>query len=80
MRRRPMQAWPRGRLNTGGSRALLALAAFALLAMLVPSSAAADHACRSRAAIDGIAGNNGWWRGSTHGNFVIALGVTATPP
>ena len=70
MRRRPMQAWPRGQLNTGGSRALLALVVFALLAMLVPSSAAAATPTISYS-IDGIAGTNGWWRGSTHGNYVV---------
>jgi hypothetical protein len=80
MRRRPMQAWPRGRLDTGGSRALLALIVFALLAMLVPSSAGADTPSISYS-IDGIAGNNGWWRGSTHGNYVVLhWSVTANPP
>ena len=70
MRRRPMQAWPRGQLNTGGSRALLALVVFALLAMLVPSSAAAASRAISWT-VDGIAGSNGWWRGSSHGNLVV---------
>ena len=80
MRRRPMQAWPRGQLNTGGSRALLALVVFALLAMLVPSSAAADPPAISYS-IDGIPGTNGWWRGSTHGNYVVLhWTVTANPP
>ena len=80
MRRRPMQVWPRGQLNTGGSRALLALVVFALLAMLVPSSAAAATPTISYS-IDGIAGTNGWWRGSTHGNYVVLhWTVTANPP
>jgi hypothetical protein len=80
MRRRPMQAWPRGRLDTGGLRALLALIVFALLAMLVPSSAAANTPSISYS-IDGIAGDNGWWRGSTHGNLVVLhWTVTANPP
>jgi hypothetical protein len=73
-----MQVWPRGRLNTGGSRAIFALAVFALLAMLVPSSAAADPPVIT-SSIDGIAGNNGWWRGSSHGNFVV-LHWTVTGP
>jgi hypothetical protein len=80
MRRRPMQPWPRGRLKTGGSRAIFALAVFALLAMLVPSSAAADPPAISYS-IDGIAGTNGWWRGSTHGNYVVLhWTVNANPP
>ncbi len=56
MRRRPMQVWPRGQRNAGGSRALLALVVFALLAMLVPSSAAAATPTISYS-IDGIAGD-----------------------
>ena len=80
MRRRPMQVWPRGQRNAGGSRALLALVVFALLAMLVPSSAAAATPTISYS-IDGIAGTNGWWRGSTHGNYIVLhWTVAANPP
>jgi len=67
-------------MNVGGSRAPFALVVFALLAMLVPSSAAADSPSISYS-IDGIAGTNGWWRGSTHGSYVVLhWTVTANPP
>jgi hypothetical protein len=46
----------------------------------MPCSAAASTPTISWS-IDGIAGNSGWWRGSTHGNNVILhWTVTANPP
>jgi hypothetical protein len=51
-------------------RATLAVAsALALVLLLATSAAAATPTISSW--IDGIAGNNGWYRGSTHGNNVV---------
>src|SRR4249920_1079913 len=84
MRRRPMQAWPvrdRATLGPRGKRVSwsTALAVCALVAVVMPCSAAAATPSISFS-VDGIAGNNGWWRGSTHGNNVVVhWTVTASP-
>jgi len=85
MRRRPMQAWPergRARLGSEGKRVSwsLALGVCVLVAAVMPCSAAAATPTVS-ATVDGIRGDNGWWRGSTHGNFVVLRwSVVANPP
>ena len=50
-------------------RPLVALCVVSLVAAATPGAAAADTPTIS-SSIDGIAGNNSWWRGSTHGNNV----------
>jgi hypothetical protein len=85
MRRRPMQAWPvrdRAPLGPRGKRVsgVVALFVCALIAVAMPSSAAAGTPL-IQSSVDGIAGTNGWLRGSTHGNFVVLhWTVTADPP
>ena len=58
------------RVSVGSARLVLAVVAVSLLAANMPSSAAAALPQISYS-IDGIAGTNGWWRGSTRGNLVI---------
>ena len=59
MRRRPMQLF-------------VAIVGVSLLAVAVPASAAADTTPPVVSyTIDGIAGTNNWYRGSTHGNYVV---------
>jgi hypothetical protein len=64
----------------GALRPLVALCAVSLVAAAMPGAAAADTPAIS-SSIDGIVGNNNWWRGSSHGNNVILhWTVTANPP
>jgi len=61
-------------------RPVVALCVVSLAAAALPSAAAADTPSVT-SSVDGIAGNNNWWRGSTHGNNVILhWTVTANPP
>ena len=50
-------------------RALVAATVLAVSLVVVPTSAAARPTVTYT--IDGIVGANGWYRGSTHGNFVV---------
>ena len=84
MRRRPMQAWPkrdRATLGPRGKRVSwsLALGVCVLVAAVMPCSAAASTPSISWT-VDGIAGNNGWWRGSTQGNLVVGHWAVANTP
>ena len=61
-------------------RPVVALCVVSLAAAAMPGAAAADTPTIS-SSIDGTAGNNSWWRGSTHGNNVILhWTVTGNPP
>ena len=66
MRRRPM---PRSTFTHTWAYVLSS----ALLGLLVfvPSSVAADSLPVISYAVDGTSGNNGWYRGSTHGNNIV---------
>ncbi len=86
MRRRPMQAWPkrdRATLGPRGKRVSwsLALGVCVLVAAVMPCSAGAAATPSITYTIDGYNGDNGWWRGSSHGNNVVLHWiVTANPP
>ncbi len=78
MRRRPMQkSMFRSRL------AGTLLVTMIGLAVVVPSSAADPALPSISYSVDGIAGNNSWYRGSTHGNNIVlhwsVTGATSVP-
>jgi hypothetical protein len=79
MRRRPMR---RSIFQPQIAGALLV----AMLGMLVvvPSSAADGVLPSISYSVEGTAGNNGWYRGSTHGNNIVlhwsVTGATSVPP
>jgi hypothetical protein len=63
----------------GTLRPFVVLCVVSLVTAALPGSAAAATPSIS-SSIDGIAGNNNWWRGSTHGNNVVLYwSVTAIP-
>src|SRR5207248_112379 len=72
---------------SGGRRGLRVRALGAALALvaglalaLTPADSAADSGGVSISySIDGIAGTNGWYRGSTHGNFVVLKWFVTDP-
>jgi hypothetical protein len=72
MRRRPMQRPKLTHLTT--------LLALTVLAILVPTAVAADTTPPIVAyTIDGIPGTNDWYRGSTHGNFLVVRWSVSDP-
>jgi hypothetical protein len=52
-------------------RALVLPVALLSLLVFVPSSVAADSPPTISFTVDGISGNNGWYRGSVHGNNIV---------
>ena len=76
----PASSFRRDRTMRDALRPVVALCVVSLVAAAMPGAAAADTPTIS-SSIDGIAGNNSWWRGSTHGNNVILhWTVTGNPP
>jgi hypothetical protein len=75
MRRRPMRFLRLGRTRAalGITRNTFRLAfGLAILLLLLPATAAADDTQPIVTySIDGIAGTNSWYRGSTQGNFIV---------
>jgi hypothetical protein len=62
-------------------RVVFSVAALSMLAAAVPGSAAADDTTPPNITytIDGIAGANKWYRGSSHGNFVVVRWMVSDP-
>src|SRR5207245_2548131 len=63
----------------GAGGAALALVAGLALALTPADSAADSGGVSISYSIDGIAGTNGWYRGSTHGNFVVLKWFVTDP-
>ncbi len=86
MSRRPTP-WQRGRragtsrgLVTKGVQASLVLGALSLLFVSAASPSVLDDTAPSVAyTIDGVAGTNGWYRGSTSGDYVVVHWTVSDP-
>jgi hypothetical protein len=77
MRRRPSMLSPR---PPRWLHLLGAVLALSLLAVAMPSAAAADDTPPIVTySIDGIVGLNKWYRGSTHGNFIVVRWSVSDP-
>ncbi len=74
MRRRPMQAWPerdRASLGPRGKRVSSFIALAAVAFFVATTAVSATTLPSASYTISGITGDNGWYRGSPGGNYVV---------